>query len=310
MADEQPELPLSAEVTADTAAPAAGETIAPAPAAEAPVADAPVAAAEAPAAEAPVAEAPAAKELPDAGATLLEEVGAEKPAAEAEKPADGEKPAAEDKPAEAKPEADKPVEEVKAEEKPADGEKVEEAPAPELPPIEFKYELPETIQMDDARRDQFHAAAQMARTGDLQGLVDLHNTALTEVIENVERNQHQVWADTRRGWRTEVKADEILGGSGHDAAMTKIAQFRDEFVSDHPRGTPEWQADMDHFNMFLRVTGAGDNPAFLRMVYRAQRKLSEPSVPVHTDVKLVPEGGKRSGNPLHDHPRSQTNGRG
>lgn len=222
--------------------------------------------------------------------TLLEKFDAEK--AETEKPAEK----AEDK---------------TADEKPADGEKKPEEPKPDdapkeaapLEPVDYfeKLTIPETIVMDDEMKGKVASAFDAFRAdpaAGAQGLIDLHNETMQTYADHVSKEQHRVWNETRKGWVTEAMADPVIGGAGFQTAMGKIAEMRDMFV-------PE--ADKPAFEQFLRVTGAGDHPAFLRMMHTAARHFGAPAMPP-PGAKPAPNNGKppkRGAAALYDHPSSQ-----
>lgn len=195
--------------------------------------------------------------------------------------------------------ADKPADPAKPAEaaKPGDPEKPAEA-SPELPKVEYKYDLPETIKMDDAQKGEFTSALDKFRAdpaGGAQGLIDLHNKALQSFAEQSTANQYKVWNDTRAEWRTKVMADPELGGSGHQTAMGAIARMRDLLVG---------EKEAPAFEDFLRATGAGDHPAFLRMLHNAARYFDEPALPP-PGAKPSPNNGKPPGRGrLYDHPTS------
>lgn len=278
-----PELPLTGGAPAPVVAAAVTEPVV--PAAPEPAA-APVTEPVVPEPVKTVAETP----------TLLEEI------ADADKPKEAAKVEAkpEDaKPGEVKPAEVKPVE-VKPEEKPAE-KPVEVKPAePVKPePIAYEYALPETIKMDDTLKGEFHSALDAFRADPLKGaqpLVELHNKAMTDYANHLAQEQQKAFADTRKGWRTDVMADEQLGGSGYQTTMKAIARMRDLAVPEKDRAS---------FNEFLRITGAGDHPAFLRMVHNFARHFDEPSSDVATG-KPSPENGRqrRGGRILYDNPRS------
>lgn len=287
--EDQPVVPAGTSAT-ESAAPASSPAVA-APAA----APEPVAAPEpAPAPVVEPAAAPAVVEpaAPAAEPTLLQKHDAEA-AAKAAKPAEPAKPEAA-KPAEAKPaEPAKPVEA-----KPADAPKPEGEPAPAaepaaLEPVEYKYELPETIKLDDATRTSFHTALDAFRTdpaAGAQGLIDLHNKTMTDYAKSVADEQHKVWNDTRKGWQTEVMADEQLGGAGFQTTMGAIARMRDLLVPEGRRAA---------FDSFLQVTGAGDHPEFLRILHNAARLYDEaPMAP--PNPRPAPNGGKPPSGRLRD----------
>jgi hypothetical protein len=290
MADEKPvEVPAVAPVIAEVpvAAPAVVESPAVAPVAEAPVVAAP--------------ETPA---VPEKVPSLLEaiEVPGEKPV---EKPAE-EKPAEPVKPAEEKPaepekpiEPEKPVEEVKAEEAPKEPVKPES--------IEYKYEIPETLTLDDARKGELHAAFDEFRANPdagAQKLIDLHTKAMTDYAQKVSDDQFRVFGETKRAWETEAMSDEQIGGSAWNTSKGAIARMRDMFVSDAPRGTPKWTQDYNEFVQMLDMTGAGSHRAMLKLLHNVARRFDEPAPLPLANVKTVNETAPK-GNPLHDNPRSQ-----
>ncbi|MBB3453901.1 hypothetical protein FHT86_002157 [Rhizobium sp. BK313] len=271
---------------ADEAIPGAEQPTA--AAVEAPVVAAPEAVVEAPAVETPAAPAePNPHETP----TLLEgfkdkpEVKAEEAKPAEEKPAE---PGAEAKPAEVKPE-EKP-----GEAKPA------ETPAADLPPITYEFKLPEALKDDSDKMGAYTGVLAEHRVPPEAGqkLLDMHATAMQSYAEQVAQNQMKVWNDTRADWRKQVMADEQLGGAGHQTAMGAIARMRDMFVS---------EKDMPAFDEFLRITGAGDHPAFLRMLHSAARHFDEPGMPP-PNPKPSPSNGQapkgRFRDAIYDHPRS------
>lgn len=292
--EANPTIPASAEAPAVAVAP------------QAPLPDSPPAAA--PAAAVPEVAAPAvevaAPEAPAPQLSLLQQFDkdAAKPAEPEVKPAEAAKPEGDAKPAEAKP-AEKPVE-AKPGEKPAEAKPAEAAkPEPaKIEPVAYEYALPETLKMDDATKGEFHTALDAFRTDPLKGaqpLIELHNKTMQTYADSLAQQQRDVWNDTRKGWNTEVLADEQIGGSGHQTAMGAIARMRDMFVPEKDRAA---------FESFLSVTGAGDHPAFLKMLHNAARFYDEPAMPP-PNVKPAPNGANPNGRraTLYDHPRSHPN---
>lgn len=194
-----------------------------------------------------------------------------------------------EKPAE--PEPEKPAEEPKPEETPAE-------PAPEAP-IVYDLVIPDGI---TAAPEALAAYTEVLREHRLppetgQRLLDMHTAALQTYAADALDAQHRTFAETRKGWRDEVMADEQLGGAGFRTVMTGAAQMRDMFV-------PE--ADRPAFNEFLRVTGAGDHPAFLRLLHNASKFFGEPKPPP-ADAKPAPNQGGPKGRmgDLYTHPTSR-----
>lgn len=236
----------AAAVPATDAAPAATVVVDPAAAAE----------------PAKPADAVAAK--PDAHAieTLLE--GAGKP--EDAKPGDAAKPAdkAGEDAAKAVADAAKAAEPAK----PAEGEPV----LPVLVTSEHEFKLPDGIKGDAPELKEFTAllAKDGVKAETAQTLLDRHAAAMTQFAEHMASEQHRIFSETRAGWKNEVLADPQIGGSGHQTAMMAIARMRDLLV-------PE--TDRSSFNEFLRVTGAGDHPQFLKLLHTAARYFDEPGAP-------------------------------
>lgn len=206
-------------------------------------------------------------------------------------------------------EAPKPTEEAKPAEldvKPL----VEQAVAP----VEWKFELPSTLKADDARMTRFTGILDnilVPKEGETrvhagQRLIDLHNEAMTTYAEQVRADQIKAFNDTRAEWRKQVMADAQIGGAGHQTALGAIARMRDLTISDARPGTPQYDADAKEFNDFLRVTGAGDHPAYLRQLHRFARFLDEPPAPAAIP-KPTPTNGIRPNGGLYRN-KAQPNG--
>jgi hypothetical protein len=157
-----------------------------------------------------------------------------------------------------------------------------------LAAVEYKYTLPETLQMDDALRTHVHKALDDFRANPadgVQGLIDLHAQSMTDLAQHLVNEQQRVFADTRAEWSRKVASDPELGGSGYRTTMGAIARMRDRFVPEKDRA---------EFENFLITTGAGDHPAFLRMLHNAALTHDEPQ---HADqpanVRPAPGNGQR-----------------
>ncbi len=264
----------------------------------------------------PGSEAPAAQSQPERTPSLLEAAEAPGEVKNDKPPEKVAEPIAE-KPAETKTD-DKPVEEKKAEEpKPAEAkpeEKTEEKPpeAAKPDPVAYEFNVPEGLTMDDALKGEFTGALDGFRADPKVGaqkLMDMHHTQMQRYAEHLGQEQHRIFNETKKGWRDQVQADEMIGGAGHRTAMSAIAMARNMLVSDHPQGSKEWKKDLQDFHNALDATGAGDNPHILKAFYRAARIINEPAAPVVTDSKPVADAGRRKGaDALYDNDRSP-NGR-
>jgi|SRR5580700_78670 hypothetical protein len=264
---------------------------------------------------------------PERTPTLLEKFDAEKAAdaKPADKPAEAAKAADAAKPAEPAKDAAKPAETKAAEApKPAEGKAAETKPAEaakpaeqaRLEPVEYKYTLPETLKIDDARKTELHAAFDEFRTNPAEGsqkLIDLHNKAMTEYAEQTRRDQFKTFNDTKAGWETNWLADPEIGGAGHRTALKAIARVRDDFVSSAQAGTPKYESDWKDFKEFLAITGAGSHPAFARLIHNLSGYVTERTAEQNpVDIKPPKDIGRAPGSfkeTMYDNPRSHSNGR-
>lgn len=288
MADTLPLVPETAPGAASPQVPVATppEAITPQPPAASLPPDVPLASqAPQPAVEPPVQSAPAPeapKEPAKPEPTLLEVFDAAKKS-EA-------KPASEAKSeVEAKPEAkaDTPKEPV-----------VEPA-APEP----FKFEIPPTLRVDDARMAEFtgilREASSLPPQEVGQKLIGMHAAAMQAYADHVAAEQRRVWNDTNRGWQNAVMSDPVLGGAGHQTAMGAVARVRDMSISDSPPGTPQYERDRKDHEEFLSVTGAGNHPVYLRQLHRMARLVDEAPLPP-PDIRPPPNNGQRQATRLRD----------
>lgn len=317
--DGSPEAPIAAVRVAPAEPVAAAAPAAPVPAAPAEASPAPLSA-EPVAAAIPIVE-PAKVELVAERPSLLEKA-TDKPKAESDKakpepvkaeavpdkPKDGDV-----KPAEAKPEV-KPEPKVEAKPEVKPGEKPAEAAKPEpLPAIEYKYTVPDTLKMDDGLKGELGTALDAFRANPAEGaqaLIDLHAKTMSDYAANLQtetlRNQHRDFNATRDTWNKDWAADEQIGGSGYQTALKAIARMRDQFVSAEVPGTPKYQADLKSFEEFLRITGAGDHPAFGRFLHNVAQAFDEPPLgPIN--AQPTRNNGQKPGSRrerMYDHPSS------
>jgi hypothetical protein len=223
------------------------------------------------------------------GPTLLEEFDASKKPAAA--PVDPAAP----KPADAKPvDPAKPADPAAAAAAPAAGAPVA------LPPVDYFKDvaIPETIKIADDQRTELAGALDLIRGGNasegMGKLVSLHEKAMQSYAEQVVKDQWSSFRKTNEDWRTQVMADPLLGGAGHKTAMAAVARMRDMAVSNHKPGTPEHEADRRSFDDFLKSTGAGNHPAFLRMMHNFSRAFDEPAMPP-ADIRVPKDIGRAPG---------------
>lgn len=201
----------------------------------------------------------------------------------------------------------KPEEKAAAEAKPGDKPAEPEQPAaPEPAKIEWEFQLPETLKADDAALGRFKdtlGALIAPKEGETpshaaQRLIDMHNEALVTHDKQLRDNQVKVWNDTRAEWRKQAMADPEIGGAGYNTAMVAVARVRDALVSDAKFGSKRYEQDARELNDFMRITGAGDHPVFLKLLHRAACYIDEPSMP-SVKASPPPDLGKKPGRNLY-----------
>jgi hypothetical protein len=178
--------------------------------------------------------------------------------------------------------------------------------------IEWEFKLPDALQADEPTLGRFRenlSALLSPKEGETpshaaQRLIDMHGEAMAAYDKQLRDNQVKVWNDTRANWRTQAKADPVIGGAGYETAMGAIARTRDIGISSFKPGTKQYDADAKEFNDFLRITGAGDHPAFLKFVHRLAQFVDEPSAPTQKGSP-PPDAGKRPGRSLYAEPSAR-----
>lgn len=173
--------------------------------------------------------------------------------------------------------------------KPADGDAAAaDAAAAAAAAEPIKYEplnLPDGVELTPERIEAFDAVIAPHRLpGEArQQLAELHIAEMQRYAEGVAADQWRVFGETQQAWQQRVLADPELGGAGHQTAMKFVAQARDELVA---------EADRADFADMLRISGVGNHPAMLRLLYRAGRRFAEPS-PAPPPHNPPPDIGKR-----------------
>lgn len=210
---------------------------------------------------------------------------------------------------EAKPHTDEPtLLEGGEEKKPEPGAPKPEGDTPKPPePAAFAfkpYTLPEGMVEEPKRIEALNSVLTNDKLSPQergQELVNMASTMMADYDKSLRQQQHETFAKTRQEWRKQAMGDEEMGGAGWDTSHVLIAKARDQFVD---------QKHREAFNTFLRVTGAGDHPEFLRVMRAVGDFVSESPVPRNPhnpppDLGRKPTGGRRSA--MYDHPSSPNN---
>lgn len=195
-----------------------------------------------------------------------------------------------------------------AEEKPAEVKEPAEEPAPVVEPtVQYEpFTLPEGLELAGDGMERFTELAVAARLPQetAQQLVDMHVAAMQQSQANELAEQHRVFGELRRQWRTEMMADEEIGGAGFETNKSAAVRMLDHFV-------PE--ARRQAFNQAMVTTGIADHPEFMRFLVSVARAFDEPS-PSPAPRNPPPDIGRNpgAGRTLnYNHPTSpQLNGAG
>ena len=116
----------------------------------------------------------------------------------------------------------------------------------------------------------------------VQSLIDLHAKEIRDYASATLQRQYDTFNQTRKDWQKQIMADPQVGGSGYETAMKAVARMRDKFVPDKDRKA---------FNDFLKITGAGDHPMFVRLLHNVARAFDEPKPPA-VNPKPPPNNGR------------------
>lgn len=156
-----------------------------------------------------------------------------------------------------------PVVETKVEEPKVEEPKVETKTEEVPSEVKYEFKAPEGVTLDEKQIADFTALAQEAKVDPAvaQKFLDAHFTALNAQAKSFVEQQGEAWKKTTDGWKAEVAADPILGANKVEVQST-IARALDEF------GSKEAREAFD-------LTGAGENPAVIRMIYKMAQALSE-----------------------------------
>lgn len=148
--------------------------------------------------------------------------------------------------------------------KPAEPAAPEAPKAPEAPaPLaETDIKLPEGFTLDEKGLDPFLGVmndSKLTPQERAQKLIDMQIEREKAIAEKGQRD----FADLRASWVDTVKKDPELGGAKFDTTMANIGRVMDKYADQEARDA-------------LGITGAGDNPAIVRMFNKMAADLTEP----------------------------------
>jgi hypothetical protein len=141
----------------------------------------------------------------------------------------------------------------------------EKAPAPEpMKPEDYTLELPEGIAADDPLLTAFLEGA--AKGGMDNESVQAVVASLGPKLAEQLAAPMKAWTSLNEAWQAEVKADPVIGGDKLPATIQTVADAIN-LVS-----TPE---EARLAREALTMTGAGNNPAIVRLMHRMATRLTE-----------------------------------
>lgn len=149
------------------------------------------------------------------------------------------------------------------------GEKKADAPvgAPE------KYEAFTMPEGFEASEEIMTAAQEVFKA---QGLTQEQGQALVDLYAKVSADAAEApvkfWVDKQTEWRNEIKADPEIGGSKLAGVKASIGKMYDAIIAIDPAKNTDLVAD---FRDAMNYTGAGNNPAFVRVMNIIAQRFTE-----------------------------------
>ncbi len=163
----------------------------------------------------------------------------------------------------------KPIEEPKLG---PDGKPIEEKPPTKAPEEYADFTIPEGTTLDETTATEFKT---MAKELDLtqeqaQKLLDFGGGKLRALAEG----PYKAWSELQTKWQAEVKADPDIGGMKMEASLMQAAAV---FVPGESNPFVGSEAEAKSLKDALNTTGAGNNPAIVKMFVKIGRMLAEPA---------------------------------
>lgn len=148
-----------------------------------------------------------------------------------------------------------------------DGKPIEaKKPVEDKPGAPEKYEaykVPDGFTLDEkvkSEADAIFKGLNLNQT-QAQSLVDFYTTKVNEAASA----PYEAWKTTQDEWKAAIKADPEIGGK-LDAVKASVGKLYDAL------GDPKLVAD---FKEAMEFTGAGNNPAFVKALYKLSQQLTE-----------------------------------
>lgn len=137
--------------------------------------------------------------------------------------------------------------------------------AVQLDPIVYTdFTLPEGVTLDPEGLKEFTDIVGPAQVPQnvAQRIVDMYVKNLQAVQADTQKGMTDAWVATRNEWTAEVKADKEIGGANLPKVTATIAKALDQFGASGVREA-------------LTLTGADNNPAIIKTLYKMASALAE-----------------------------------
>ncbi len=147
----------------------------------------------------------------------------------------------------------------------------ENTPPPRAPEEYSQFTVPEGLAMDEAQTADFKSFAkeQGLTQEQAQKVLDFGGVKIKEMIEA----PYKTWRETQEKWQAEVKADPEIGGTKFEQSIKDSALVFEPNESNPFVGSAE---EAKALREALNTTGAGNNPAVVKLFVKMGKLLAEP----------------------------------
>jgi hypothetical protein len=160
-----------------------------------------------------------------------------------------------------------PAVEASVDSAPAEATAAEPAAKPPIDPASYEIKIPEGFAENKELLDAFKGT--LAEAGfpadKAQALFDLGTKQVEAAVAAFAESNAKAFNEMVTKWGDEIKSDPEIGGSRSAEVQTTLGRALDEYGSKEARSAFE-------------LTGAGNNPAIVKMIYKMAQALSEGSI--------------------------------
>ena len=177
---------------------------------------------------------------------------------------------------------DEPKPTATTETKPTEGEKPKEGEASGAPEKYSDFKLPEGLELSPEVVTEVSSLFKEMNLSQTQAqkLVDFHSKTLSETAAAVSKTNMDGWLAQKATWKTEIKADPEIGG--------KLGEVKARIGALYTALGPENAQLVKDFKSAMDLTGAGDNPAFIKLFHKLAERLGEGSPVAGSTAKPKP----------------------